>query len=95
MATPTRQGWIRRTIRRFAPVGEGWTDPPPDHPVGIRPDFSLCCEWHAERAFRQTATLAVPNTHLDDPSWSPETAACIAERLGAHPPRELAHVFPP
>jgi hypothetical protein len=45
MATHTRQGWSRRTIRRLAPVGEA----EPDHKAhgvlrnGV-PDF--CCDKH-------------------------------------------------
>jgi hypothetical protein len=62
---------VARAAGRFAPVGEGWSDPPPDHKVHfvLRDGVSdLCCEWHAEHAFRQATTLVVSNTHSDDPS---------------------------
>jgi hypothetical protein len=50
MATEARQGWIRRTMRRLAPVGD--KPIPPDHAAFIRPDYSLCCAWHEAHSFR-------------------------------------------
>jgi hypothetical protein len=49
MATEVRKGWVRRTIGRVIPPDDRPTRP--DHAVFIRPDYSMCCEWHERHAF--------------------------------------------
>jgi hypothetical protein len=45
---------VTRVTRRFAPLGDGASGPPPDHQAYIKADFSLCCAYHEERSFRET-----------------------------------------
>jgi hypothetical protein len=43
---------VTRVRGRFAPVGEGWSAPPPDHQATIKADHSMCCAYHEEYAFQ-------------------------------------------
>jgi hypothetical protein len=40
-----------RVIRRFVPVGDGWSGPSPAHRAHLRPDHQMCCAYHEEHGF--------------------------------------------
>jgi hypothetical protein len=48
---------VTRVRGTFAPVGEGWSAPPPDHKATIKADYSLCCAYHEEHAFMAVRRL--------------------------------------
>jgi hypothetical protein len=43
---------VTRVTRRFAPLGDVESGPPPDHQAYIKADYSLCCAYHEERSFQ-------------------------------------------
>lgn len=75
-----RRGWVKRLLRRWLPVDQGWSMRKPDHAYYIRPDGAPCCEWHDEHAFH---VVAQPQRdHSDDPGWSAQKADYFRERFG-------------
>jgi hypothetical protein len=52
-------------VARFVPVDSDEFGGRPDHKFYIRAsDFSPCCDWHAERAFRATGELTEQPKHM-------------------------------
>jgi hypothetical protein len=66
-----------RVIRRFVPVGDGWSGPPPAHQAYLTPDHQMCCAYHEEHSFWPVHEWRAP--------WQPDWRVASAAARPIHP----------